>query len=301
MNQPTVSIACVSYNHENYISDAIEGFLMQETDFNFEIIIGDDCSTDGTKSILEKYKSKYPEKIRIISSVQNRGSLKNNIKVISTCKGKYIAFCDGDDYWTDPLKLQKQVDFLEANSDYVMTYSDVSVVDEKNLAVKDTDKIIQQKFFYKSGDIFWDLFRNSFINTNTTCVRSDIILALLHYVNNYKKDKRYIYDYWLWLHVAKKGKVKFMNEKMAAYRIHDQRISRKSYFEKRWPLVKLDVVFSLKKEEVDEREKKNYITRILLSSLRNKNVDFKLKSRALKYLFTFPPSIPFVVEELSKK
>lgn len=301
MNHPMVSIACVTYNHENYISNAIDGFLMQKCNFDFEIIIGDDNSTDNTKVFLEKYKNEYPDKIQIILSDENRGSLENNIKVISACKGEFIAFCDGDDYWTDPIKLQKQVDFLNTNPKYVMTYSDISLVNESNLPIDGIKKFADHKNHYKSGDIFWDLYKNSFINTNTSCVRSDIIIELLDYVKNSKKDIRYIYDYWLWLHVARKGKVKFIDEIMAAYRIHDQRISRKSYFEKRWPFVKLDLAISLNKNDVKTTSNKNFVTNILLMAILNKNVDLGLKMKALQHLLKFPPKTSFIAKKFKEK
>jgi glycosyltransferase involved in cell wall biosynthesis len=119
-NDITVSICCITYNHEPYIAQAIEGFLMQKTNFNIEIIIGEDFSTDGTKQIIESYVSKYPNRINLITSNINIGGINNLLRVIEKVKGKYIALCDGDDYWTDPLKLQKQIDFLENSEDCIM-------------------------------------------------------------------------------------------------------------------------------------------------------------------------------------
>ena len=115
---PVVSIACVTYNHEEYISQAIESFLAQKTNFVFEIVIGEDYSTDATRTICQEYATKYPDIIKLIISNSNIGAAKNGIRIFEACKGKYIALCDGDDYWTDPFKLQKQVDFLESNKDY---------------------------------------------------------------------------------------------------------------------------------------------------------------------------------------
>lgn len=115
-----VSICCLTYNHERYIAKAIEGFVMQKTNFSFEIIIGEDCSTDRTGLILEEYKSNYPDQIRLITSASNVGANINAVRVFKAAGAEYIAICDGDDYWTDPLKLQKQIDFLDQNQDYVM-------------------------------------------------------------------------------------------------------------------------------------------------------------------------------------
>lgn len=117
-----VSIVCITYNHEPYLRQALEGFLMQETDFPVEIILAEDCSTDGTRSICEEYAEKYPDTINYIWSGNNVGAVENEARAIRAAKGKYIALCEGDDYWTDPLKLQKQVDFMEAHPGYSVTF-----------------------------------------------------------------------------------------------------------------------------------------------------------------------------------
>lgn len=118
--KPVVSISCVTYNHEKFISDAIDGFLMQKTTFPVEILIHDDASTDHTASIIQTYEEKYPQLIKVIYQTENQYQLKGPAILTqiqhSRAKGKYYAPCNGDDYWTDPLKLQKQVEFLEKNS-----------------------------------------------------------------------------------------------------------------------------------------------------------------------------------------
>lgn len=127
--EPLVSICCITYNHENYISDAIESFLLQKTTFPFEVIVGEDCSLDCTREVIEEYRKKYPNLIKIITSDINVGIHKNFTRTLNECSGKYIAFCEGDDYWTDPEKLQIQVDFLESNDEYVISGHDASIVD----------------------------------------------------------------------------------------------------------------------------------------------------------------------------
>lgn len=113
------SIHCITYNHENYIADAIESFLMQKTDFPIEILIHDDASTDRTPEIIKQYESKYPDLIKPIYQTENQYS--KGVKVgrfnRERAKGKYIAICEGDDYWTDPYKLQKQVDYMEKHTE----------------------------------------------------------------------------------------------------------------------------------------------------------------------------------------
>jgi len=116
MNNILVSISCITYNHEKYISEALESFLMQKTNFKYEILIHDDASTDNTAKIIREYEKKYPEIIKPIYQTVNQYSKKIKITIIYNyprAKGKYIALCEGDDYWTDPFKLQKQVDYME--------------------------------------------------------------------------------------------------------------------------------------------------------------------------------------------
>ncbi|MFC0517940.1 glycosyltransferase family 2 protein [Mucilaginibacter angelicae] len=127
-----VSVCCTTYNHKEFIGQAIESFLMQETSFRYEIVIGDDCSTDGTTEILRSYKEKYPDKIKLILPEKNRGAHLNTINTLNACEGKYIALCDGDDYWTNPQKLQKQVDFLENNPEYIICCHYTRVIDIHN-------------------------------------------------------------------------------------------------------------------------------------------------------------------------
>ncbi|HCB62180.1 MAG: hypothetical protein A2W93_10765 [Bacteroidetes bacterium GWF2_43_63] len=114
----TVSVAVVTYNHEKYIAPALDSILKQQTNFKFEIIIRDNCSKDKTTEICQKYAKKNPDKIRHILQPTNVGLRKNNIITWKACRGKYVAMCEGDDYWTDENKLQKQVDLLESNPEY---------------------------------------------------------------------------------------------------------------------------------------------------------------------------------------
>lgn len=113
-----ISVCIITYNHEDYISDAIEGALMQDFGDNFEIIIGDDCSTDTTLEICGKYQKKHPSKIRVLEREKNIGMDANWASTIRSAKGAYIALCEGDDYWTDKRKLSKQYRFLNENQDY---------------------------------------------------------------------------------------------------------------------------------------------------------------------------------------
>jgi len=127
MTEPLVSVKMITYNHAPYIAQAIEGVLQQKTNFPYELVIGEDCSTDGTRQIVFDYQKKYPAIIRVITSDQNVGMSKNSHLTTKACRGKYVAFCEGDDYWHHPDKLQKQADCLESHPEYGLVCSDYDV------------------------------------------------------------------------------------------------------------------------------------------------------------------------------
>lgn len=166
-----VSICCLTYNHEPYIRKCLDGFIMQKTNFPFEVLIHDDASTDRTADIIREYEAKYPDIIKPIYQTENKYS--KGIGITKTyqfprAKGKYIAMCEGDDYWTDPLKLQKQVDFLEANPDCVLTGHDAEIIDENNKIINESKLPEEYKRNASSDELmktFWVLtlsmlFRN---------------------------------------------------------------------------------------------------------------------------------------------
>lgn len=123
IERPLVSICVITYNHENFLARALDSILSQEMDFQYEIIIGEDCSQDTTRAICEQYKQKYSNEIQLILHEKNVGLIRNYVSIMTAAQGKYIAICSGDDYWCDPLKLKKQVVFLEQNLDYSMCFT----------------------------------------------------------------------------------------------------------------------------------------------------------------------------------
>lgn len=127
---PIVTILMPTYNHERYIPQAIESVLAQKTNYPYELLIHDDCSTDSTLAIAQNYTTKHPDKIKIFTEEENQGLLKSYKRLIEQSKGKYLAILESDDYWLDKNKLQIQIDFLESNSDYGIVAGDIISIDE---------------------------------------------------------------------------------------------------------------------------------------------------------------------------
>jgi len=174
MSEICISIFMLTYNQEDYIAQAIEGVLMQKTDFSIQLVIGEDCSTDNTRDIVKDYAQKYPDKIRLILNETNMGLIVNYVKTFAQCTGKYVAICDGDDFWIDPFKLQKQVDFLEEHPDYAIVYTnnknlmpsgDIVISDKKdNLATTTFDELVFENYIPSVTA----LFRNKQLPENMT-------------------------------------------------------------------------------------------------------------------------------------
>lgn len=230
MVTPLVSISCITYNQANYIREAIEGFLMQKTTFPFEIIIHDDASTDGTDQIIREYELKYPNLIFPVYQKENQWS--KGIKrilitfVFPICKGKYIAFCEGDDYWTDPFKLQKQVDFLESNTDYGLVHTDYNILikDEKGINEIQSYHSTSNKVI-PSGQVQKSLIMKNFIATVT-------VVARKCFIDQYASDlpikniHKFIQgDYPLWLYIAGESNIGYINSPTCSYRVLESSIS----------------------------------------------------------------------------
>lgn len=182
---------------------------MQETDFPVELVIGDDYSTDKTREICLEYQRKFPDKIRVLAREKNLGIAENFIDALDNCDGKYIALCEGDDYWTHPQKLQKQTDFLEANPDFAMCFHNAIVIyDNKNKA---SHKLTNEK---KDVFTFADVVKKNFSMATNSCVyRNNIYQSL--------PDSFPMFDWTLHLLVSSHGNIKFFDEVMSIYRRHE--------------------------------------------------------------------------------
>ena len=215
MSNPLVSICTITYNQASYIKQCLDGILMQQCNFPIEVIINDDCSTDGTKDILNEYATKYPDVIKIEHNPENLGANANFIHNLSRVRGKYVALCEGDDYWDNPHKLQKQVDFLEAHPEYSICYHKVAVVNYDG-------SITKGHFPYWLPDEpatfeLCDMEEGNIIQTNSVMYR-------WRFHEEQLKDFMWLGilpgDWLLHLLHAAKGRIYYMPEVMGAYRHH---------------------------------------------------------------------------------
>ena len=159
--EPMVSVVFITYNHEKYVRKALMSVLEQETTFPFEVIVGEDCSTDNTRAILSEIKAQYPEQVKLLFREQNLGRPTLNVYQTSmACTGKYVAYLEGDDYWSDTKKLQKQVNFLEAHPEYIATTHGCTMIDENGEAITDTDILSIGEMYRWSGAYTFADFKN---------------------------------------------------------------------------------------------------------------------------------------------
>lgn len=155
MGDIKLSVVFITYNHEPYLRESLEGVFMQETDFDFEVVVGEDCSTDGTRDIIREFDKKYPGRMQLIFREKNLGCPTRNVyETAMAAKGEYLAFLEGDDYWTDPKKLQKQVDFLEQHPDYMGTNCSFRLIGEKGEPIE--NKRIEELYKWSGEYTFSD-------------------------------------------------------------------------------------------------------------------------------------------------
>lgn len=216
MNEIVVSISCTAFNHEKYIGDAIESFLMQKTDFRFEILIHDDASTDRTAEIIKAYEKQYPEIIKPIYQTENQYSRGIAVEKLNyeRANGRYIAICEGDDYWSDPSKLQKQVEFMEkhpkcslcVHGGYVVNAYDKKIL-QYNRPSKQSKYFTPEEIIEGGGGLFI---------TNSMFFRTELSMFKPKFYENAT-----VSDYPLAIYLSLVGDVYYMDENMSAYRVGD--------------------------------------------------------------------------------
>lgn len=211
---PKVSVQVLAYNQERFIGQCLEGIVTQKTNFPFEAIVHDDASTDNTAGIIREYAERYPHIIKPIYETQNiyqKDPGEIDLIMQRNCKGEYIGFCEGDDYWSDPKKLQLQVDFMDAHSDYSMCFHRASTIyDDANLITSFDGTTVENRD-YDINEIYrkWNVSLASVIYRKSMLERFAPI------------DKRIIYsDKILLLRCASVGKARGFAREMSVYRVH---------------------------------------------------------------------------------
>lgn len=240
--RPLVAIRCLVYNHEMYLRDCLDGFVMQQTDFSFVAIVHDDASTDASAAIIREYEEKYPHIFKPIYEIENQyskydGSLERIInEIIDATGAKYVAMCEGDDYWIDPLKLQKQVNILEADDTLMGVCSDTSIVDNLNHILNP-----------KRGGVVKDNIEGRYTLHDFFNHNHQYPTASVMYRNAYKEEIRTKYahtrnaflgDWTLWICLHIYGDFYYVDEPLVAYRINPTSITHSNVNARRLGLAK---------------------------------------------------------------
>lgn len=224
---PFVSVAMVTYNHEKWIARAIESMVSQRTNFSFELVIGEDCSTDRTREIVMDYQRRFPTIIRVVTSERNVGAHENNRRTFEATRGKYIAFCDGDDYWHRDDKLQKQVAYLEAHPACVLVHSNYDLYYEhsgrrRRSASKSRDD-------WNNTNAFEELLTGHRNVIVPTAVARRSALASVRANNPECSDPKYLLgDLQLWLELSRLGEVHCLAGSFATYTMSSESATRSS-------------------------------------------------------------------------
>lgn len=229
MEGPLISVNMITYNHAPYIGKSIEGVLKQKTGYPYELVIGEDCSTDGTRDIVFDYQRRYPEIIRVITSDQNVGLKKNANRTLRACRGKYIAFCEGDDYWHHPGKLQMQADYLESHPNCGLVYSNYNVDNPMSKT------LIRDFIDYKKWRVpdklttmfFLDGKMSVTILTCTVMVRSELLKRVIEadpYLH--ESDHFRMGDIQMWTEISANAETAYMPESFATYVVSGESATR---------------------------------------------------------------------------
>ncbi|MBI5189392.1 MAG: glycosyltransferase [Nitrospirae bacterium] len=206
-----VSVHTITYNHEKYVAQSLDSILMQEADFEYEIVIGEDCSTDRTRDIVLDYQRRYPDRVRVLPRDKNLGMHRNWADTYRNCRGEYIAVLEGDDFWTSPHKLQKQADFLDANPDFAACFHNADYLYE--------DGSIQGKKVVPRGmrqvSTLDDIVLGNFIPSLTVMFRNGLFGDFPGWF-----FKTRFCDWPVHILNAQAGKMWYMDESLATYRVH---------------------------------------------------------------------------------
>lgn len=278
--QPMISVLMITYNHERFIEAAVNSVLSQQTEYPFELVIGEDNSPDSTAKKVDQLAAAFPHIIKVVRAESNIGVAANFCRTFRACSGKYMAILDGDDFWTDPLKLQKQVSFMEANPDYGFVHADVNHYYEDSgkteLCVNKTKGL-----HVPDGNLFPELIKPEplFIKTATVCFRKE--LASTFDLERAERENWPLIDLPLWMDITCQTKAHYFDEVFATYRLLNESASRTASPEKKYryhmELYRLKKSYAEKyscSEEVKAKLEENYYRGLI-------RIAFNLNDKAL--------------------
>jgi glycosyltransferase involved in cell wall biosynthesis len=262
--KPLVSVLMLTYNHEKFIEQAVRGVLNQLCNFDFELIIAEDCSPDNTRAVLMSVISNHPMGycVKYTRHDQNLGMHRNAHFVMQAAVGKYIAICEGDDFWSDPSKLQKQVDFLEQNEDYGLVHHEADYFFQaKQKLVPDFHK--RNRIHVSTGFVFEELLQYNNIYTPTVVYRRELFDHYLAINENIRNDFL-MADYAMWLEFSQHCKFHYLDKSMAVYRVlvnsasHSYDFRKKMYFLRSYCQIKFYFLKRYKVNTVEASQIKQY-------------------------------------------
>lgn len=213
--QPVVTVCVLAYNHEPYIRDALEGILTQRTSFPVEILVGEDCSTDGTLSAIERYAHTHAH-VRVISGPQNVGMIRNFLRLIEAARGDYVAICEGDDWWIDPDKLQKQVDMMRADPSLGLVHANLRTASKVNGSWELSRAPVHAHEDRLSGYVFGPLQRDLFVKTCTVLYRREVMQS--YATSRFANPDHVAADFPLALMCAAHWKIGYLPDIVGVYR-----------------------------------------------------------------------------------
>jgi len=279
MSNPRVSVCLITYNHEKYIRDALESIISQKTNFPFEVIVCNDKSTDNTESIIKEYL-KSNSNIRYFSTDKRLGAIKNWIKCLNIVNSDYFAVIEGDDYWTDSHKLQKQFDFMEQKPEYSFCFHKLETKFER---LNDNENYLNQNIEEKDYTIEDIITKPWFIGTCSIFARKLFLPEVPHWINGLMAIDRP-----LQLILASNGKVGFINENMGVWRVHNEGISQIQWLGKERTFEKSQIQILKRFNTYSNYKYSNIIypkLYKLYNALFEKNKDYKKDFLLIRYDF----------------
>lgn len=290
--KPLVSVHLLTYNHAKFIAQSIESVVNQQTSFPFEIVIGDDHSTDDTSQIVDQYAAKYPDLIKVVRGKTNGGPQPNSIRILENSQGKYMAALEGDDYWIDPLKLQKQADFMEQNPDFAICFTNTRVEFFEN----NEEPYLLNSTIEKDVFELKDLIAETevwFMGTATLFYTMSSIFPVQPWFHKTKSG-----DIPMIMLAARHGKIKYLPDVTAAYRRHaagasntDHKDDAKFLENRIMMYTNLDKDTGFKFHDKFKRNLGGWYY-LLLNSRQYKDFYFKKLGIAAKYISLMYPNIP---------